>query len=131
LCRGEPHTAQTKAVATVLIERLEDASPSISYWSAYALWRINESASSGPVLVPPSAEPPAVSLPGSSDRAPLPLVPVPPGASSGFPSTVARPPVSEPALLPRRADLAPVARPDRPATRPRQMDGGGWQPARD
>ena len=105
LCRGDQQADQTKEVATALIECLGDADPNISYWSAYALCRINESAKSRAACVLLS-----------------PYLP---------PSTVAKPPVAEPAPRPGRGDLVPAARPDRAPARPRQIDDEGWQPARD
>jgi HEAT repeat protein len=49
LCRGDRQADQVKEVAPVLLECLDDTDPNISYWSAWALWRINEY---GSVLAP-------------------------------------------------------------------------------
>jgi len=131
LCGGSRESTRVKEVVPVLIESLKDPNPNISHWAAFALWRINGSASS--TFAPTTSEPDTDSPPGTMTR---PLVPIPrndsPSSSTPGPRlvlpgehTTARP-------TPQEGDLErPALTPPRASSLPKDIDTGGWRPARD
>ena len=157
LYSGEKESGETKKVAATLIDCLGNASPNISYWSAYALWKINDPA---PSVLPGgqsggySNPPPSLSSPGphtstQTYQSPAPGYSVPPlpayhPPGSAPPTTVARPPTpasangegTDSSRDARKTNSKPShEKPQRvqpvptPAP-PHKIDVEGWRPSR-
>lgn len=135
LCARDRELPQVKEATPVLIELLKDPNANISYWAAYALWRIHGQAESTVVPATPKASdaniPPAISEPAPVEPR-RPLVPVP--RDDSRPRSTPGPRLVKPGehttARPARQE-EDIERPALPTSQPAPIDDDGWRPARD
>jgi len=129
LCGGNRQSNEQQEVVVVLIDCLGDSDPNVSYWSAYALWRINEPAvrpcAYGSDLQPVWSAPPTYSSPERRTVL-MPATTVPGGNGETVPSLGQQEIRLHPAW-----GAAESAGPARVSPTSRDVDFGGWRPSRD